>query len=62
MLPGHAALGKSLKVAFKTSTIVFNIINKMSVNYQLFIYQLTANFLANCQLTTNLISTLNPAS
>ena len=55
-------------VAFKTSTIVFKIINKMSVNCRLFIYQLTTNllakyqlttiFLANCQLTTNPISTL----
>ena len=59
---------KKIFVAFKTSTIVFNIINKMSVNCRLFIYQLTTNFLAkyqlttfflgNCQLTTNPISTL----
>ena len=59
---------KKILVAFKTSTIVFNITNKMSVNCWLLIYQLTSNFLAkyqlttiflaNCQLTTNPISTL----
>ena len=53
-------------VAFKTSTTVFNIINKMSVNCRLLIYQLTTNFLANCQLTTIILAncqlTTNPIS
>ena len=48
-LPGHATLGKSLLLK-SIKNGVFIIINKMSVNSQLFIYQLTTIFLANCQL------------
>ena len=51
-------LRKSLLFLKHHAIIVFNVIIKMSVNCQLLIYQLTTIFLANCQLTTNPISTL----